>query len=112
MTSFNSGKVTITQKNIVDASHPPIINNRKFEMNKGLIPAGSFVAENGGDLIVWDGTNGTLEGVTTEDIDTETAASGPVIEHGKVIAEHALVNGSAPTAAQAKKLKLAGIWLS
>ncbi|NOU49983.1 hypothetical protein HG263_05460 [Pseudoalteromonas sp. JBTF-M23] len=112
MTTFNLGSVAITQKSIVEPSHPPIIRNRRFATGKGVIPAGTVVAENGADLVTWDGTNGTIEGVATENVDTDNAETGPVIEHGVAVREHVLVNSNAITPAQELKLKAAGIWLS
>jgi hypothetical protein len=112
MSNFNRGSVTITEKPIVADGHPPVIRNRFYASGNGVIKAGYVVAVNGGGLIPWDGTAGTVAGVAVEDIDTDSDDSGPTLEHGFAVKENVTVGGSVITNAQEAALQAKTIWLT
>ncbi|MBI4691706.1 MAG: head decoration protein [Nitrospirae bacterium] len=112
---FKLGTQSFTEKQIVDATHPAVMQAMKVKADQGDLALGLLIAKNGnGDVVPYDPAGlpplNVVVGVLTIKVDTTKETVGVVLRHGTVVKDSLLTGASASSADDIVKLEAIGIF--
>ncbi|MEM1542874.1 MAG: hypothetical protein QXV82_09625 [Ignisphaera sp.] len=101
---------------VIDFSHPPIVQAMKVKANQGELSAGLIVAlDANGEVVPYDsaGSSPVNEpvGILVYGIDTSKETVGNVLRHGVAVKASLKVGDNPPTANDLKALEAKGIYV-